>query len=179
MQLLSSVASLDRGIAAYPSQQKKVDSIVSELEGLGRRPVQLEDRGEGMAALDGAPFSAPIPPSLASPLPARVGIHKARFCPCTGRWRLLYSSAFGSGSLGGRQPGPPAAIVPFSIGQVQCTASPGPQRGPWSPVPQGDLFRAFSNLQSSSHSLDPPLSGPSEAACCPLGRCFKTSTPIT
>lgn len=35
-----------------------------------------------------------------------------------GRWRLLFSSAFVSGSLGGRRPGPPVGFLPFSLGQV-------------------------------------------------------------
>ncbi|KAH7316220.1 hypothetical protein KP509_21G083500 [Ceratopteris richardii] len=35
-----------------------------------------------------------------------------------GRWRLVYSSAFASGSLGGMRPGPPAGASPFTLGQV-------------------------------------------------------------
>ena len=35
-----------------------------------------------------------------------------------GTWRLVYSSAFASGSLGGFRPGPQAALVPITIGQV-------------------------------------------------------------
>ncbi len=35
-----------------------------------------------------------------------------------GRWRLLYSSGFSSGSLGGRRPGPSFAAGPFTLGQV-------------------------------------------------------------
>lgn len=36
----------------------------------------------------------------------------------SGTWRLIYSSGFNSGSLGGRRPGPPAALVPTVLGQV-------------------------------------------------------------
>jgi hypothetical protein len=36
-----------------------------------------------------------------------------------GRWRLLFSSAFASGSLGGARPGPPAGFGPFRLGAVQ------------------------------------------------------------
>jgi hypothetical protein len=36
----------------------------------------------------------------------------------TGTWRLVYSSGFNTGSLGGRRPGPPAALVPTILGQV-------------------------------------------------------------
>lgn len=35
-----------------------------------------------------------------------------------GRWRLLYSSGFASGSLGGRRPGPSFGSGPFTLGQV-------------------------------------------------------------
>lgn len=35
-----------------------------------------------------------------------------------GRWRLIYSSAFASGSLGGRRPGPPVGRLPLTLGQV-------------------------------------------------------------
>uniref|UniRef100_A0A0D6R652 Plastid lipid-associated protein/fibrillin conserved domain-containing protein n=1 Tax=Araucaria cunninghamii TaxID=56994 RepID=A0A0D6R652_ARACU len=36
-----------------------------------------------------------------------------------GRWRLVYSSAFASGSLGGFRPGPPTGRLPLTLGQVQ------------------------------------------------------------
>lgn len=32
-----------------------------------------------------------------------------------GTWRLVYSSAFENGNLGGSRPGPPAGLVPFSL----------------------------------------------------------------
>jgi hypothetical protein len=32
-----------------------------------------------------------------------------------GTWELLYSSAFGSGNLGGSRPGPPNAMTPISL----------------------------------------------------------------
>lgn len=35
-----------------------------------------------------------------------------------GRWRLLYSSGFNSGSLGGRRPGPSLGSLPLTLGQV-------------------------------------------------------------
>ena len=40
--------------------------------------------------------------------------------PCTmdlfdGTWELLYSSAFGSGNLGGARPGPPNALTPVRL----------------------------------------------------------------
>lgn len=41
-----------------------------------------------------------------------------------GVWRLVYSSGFNSGSLGGRRPGPPAALVPAALGQVYQRIEP-------------------------------------------------------
>ena len=46
-----------------------------------------------------------------------------------GRWRLLYSSGFTSGSLGGRRPGPSFASSPLTLGQVWQDISVGEQRG--------------------------------------------------
>ena len=36
----------------------------------------------------------------------------------SGTWRLVYSSGFSSGSIGGRQPGPTASLLPARLGQV-------------------------------------------------------------
>lgn len=36
-----------------------------------------------------------------------------------GRWRLVYSSGFVTGSLGGQRPGPPVGrLLPLTLGQV-------------------------------------------------------------
>lgn len=40
-----------------------------------------------------------------------------------GTWRLVYSSAFSRGGLGGSRPGPPPALVPFKLGQVRKTTN--------------------------------------------------------
>ncbi|CAG9467351.1 unnamed protein product [Pedinophyceae sp. YPF-701] len=45
-----------------------------------------------------------------------------------GRWRLVYSSAFGKGRYGGRYPGPTAGLVPFRLGQVYQRIQLGPMR---------------------------------------------------
>eukprot|EP00245_Coleochaete_scutata_P006535 TRINITY_DN21002_c0_g1_i1.p1 TRINITY_DN21002_c0_g1~~TRINITY_DN21002_c0_g1_i1.p1 ORF type:complete len:300 (+),score=39.19 TRINITY_DN21002_c0_g1_i1:54-902(+) len=36
----------------------------------------------------------------------------------SGRWRLVFSSGFSSGSFGGRRPGPPVGRLPLTLGQV-------------------------------------------------------------
>ena len=39
-----------------------------------------------------------------------------------GRWRLVYSSAFSSRTLGGSRPGPPTGrLLPITLGQVSST----------------------------------------------------------
>lgn len=39
-----------------------------------------------------------------------------------GRWRLVYSSAFSSRTLGGSRPGPPTGrLLPITLGQVRET----------------------------------------------------------
>lgn len=35
-----------------------------------------------------------------------------------GRWKLIYSSAFSSRTLGGSRPGPPVGRLPITLGQV-------------------------------------------------------------
>lgn len=41
-----------------------------------------------------------------------------------GRWRLVFSSGFATGSLGGQRPGPPVGrLLPLTLGQV-CAVSP-------------------------------------------------------
>lgn len=38
-----------------------------------------------------------------------------------GRWKLIYSSAFSSRTLGGSRPGPPTGrLLPITLGQVSC-----------------------------------------------------------
>lgn len=38
-----------------------------------------------------------------------------------GRWKLIYSSAFSSRTLGGSRPGPPIGrLIPITLGQVCC-----------------------------------------------------------
>ncbi|PSC69468.1 putative plastid-lipid-associated chloroplastic [Micractinium conductrix] len=91
-QLVHMLASLDRGAAATDDQMDRVDALVRRLEALGG-PVTLSwDRSAA-----GGPSSMAL---------------------LDGRWRLLYSSGFSSGSLGGRRPGPSFGGGPFTLGQV-------------------------------------------------------------
>lgn len=45
-------------------------------------------------------------------------ILQANMARLGGRWRLLFSSSFAGGNLGGARPGPPAALFPLQLGQV-------------------------------------------------------------
>lgn len=41
-----------------------------------------------------------------------------------GKWKLIYSSAFSSRTLGGSRPGPPTGrLLPITLGQVSCNSS--------------------------------------------------------
>ncbi|KAI7839444.1 hypothetical protein COHA_006845 [Chlorella ohadii] len=91
-QLVSMLASLDRGAAATEDQAQRVDNLARRLELLG-----------------GAV-------SLGWDKPAGGG--KPGMALLDGRWRLLYSSGFTSGSLGGRRPGPSFGSLPLTLGPV-------------------------------------------------------------
>lgn len=42
-----------------------------------------------------------------------------------GRWKLIYSSAFSSRTLGGSRPGPPTGrLLPITLGQVRTLLNP-------------------------------------------------------
>jgi len=81
--LLRCLAGLDRGVAAFPTDQRRVDDAATALERSAQPSPQL---------------------------------NAAQVDDLGGRWRLVYSSGFGSGSLGGRRPGPPPPAAQF--GQV-------------------------------------------------------------
>ncbi len=89
--LLASLASLDRGVAATGDDVTRVDNLARQLEVAG-----------GPVVLDWAAGGAGRP---------GMGL-------LGGRWRLVYSSGFAGGNLGGRRPGPPAALFPLSLGAV-------------------------------------------------------------
>ncbi|GAB5360356.1 hypothetical protein AAMO2058_000620500 [Amorphochlora amoebiformis] len=83
-EILSLVASLDRGLAASPDDAVKVDDMALNLE---------RDNAVDF-----------VSPEAMSKL--------------KGKWRLVYSSGFTTGSLGGTRPGPLAAITPLRLGPV-------------------------------------------------------------
>jgi len=93
MKLLAAVSSLDRGLAANAKEARDVDDIAGQLERL-EGPVNL-DWKTSRSSPDTSPMDR-----------------------LAGTWRLIYSSGFNSGSLGGSRPGPPAAFVPLILGQV-------------------------------------------------------------
>lgn len=91
-QLVSMLASLDRGAAATEDQAQRVDNLARRLEVLG-----------GAVALGWEKPASGGKPGMAL---------------LDGRWRLLYSSGFTSGSLGGRRPGPSFGSLPLTLGPV-------------------------------------------------------------
>ncbi|GLI63443.1 hypothetical protein VaNZ11_006334 [Volvox africanus] len=100
VSLLAALSSLDRGLAANAREAGEVDGLCSRLEALGG-PVTLLPMG----ALSG-------------------GADEVSRDLLAGTWRLIYSSGFNSGSLGGRRPGPPAALFPTILGQVYQRIDP-------------------------------------------------------
>jgi hypothetical protein len=76
----------------------------------------------------------PAPDPLRSALPTWPAADggKPSMAQLDGRWRLLYSSGFTSGSLGGRRPGPSFASSPVTLGQVFQDISVGESKGRWS-----------------------------------------------
>jgi hypothetical protein len=90
-QLVQAVAGLDRGLGASLREARAVDALARRLE----RAAPAADGGD-----DGNDSAAPLGPLA------------------PGCWRLIYSSAFGGGSLGGSRPGPPAALTPLVLGGV-------------------------------------------------------------
>jgi len=84
-EILSLVASLDRGLAASANEAERVDELAKKLE------------------LEGAAVDF-----ISSESRERL----------RGNWRLIYTSGFTTGSLGGTRPGPLAAFTPLALGQV-------------------------------------------------------------
>ncbi|CAI5942383.1 unnamed protein product [Closterium sp. NIES-64] len=122
--ILRLVAPLDRGIAASPQQAKEVEAAVALLE-LAAAPLDFsppppveEDHIGGMASrarAEGKPLTGETDMGVAV---KGIGRGVSRdLALLDGTWRLVYSSGFVSGSLGGLRPGPPAG-GPVSIGQV-------------------------------------------------------------
>lgn len=67
------------------------------------------------------PIAQPTPPHLTHLLlwfSLAAGGGKPGMALLDGRWRLLYSSGFTSGSLGGRRPGPSFGSLPLTLGPV-------------------------------------------------------------
>lgn len=93
VQILAAVASLDRGLAANLRESREVDSLCRRLEDVA------------------GPVTLKWATSRSSP-------DQSTMDKLAGTWRLIYSSGFNGGSLGGSRPGPPAALVPTILGQV-------------------------------------------------------------
>ncbi|WIA18350.1 hypothetical protein OEZ85_009815 [Tetradesmus obliquus] len=93
VKILAAVASLDRGLAANMREASEVDKLCARLE---------EAAG---------PITLRWSTSRSSPDASTMD-------KLAGTWRLVYSSGFNGGSLGGSRLGPPAALLPTVLGQV-------------------------------------------------------------
>ncbi|KAL3130849.1 hypothetical protein ABBQ38_000181 [Trebouxia sp. C0009 RCD-2024] len=105
LRLMECIAGLDRGFAANSFAAMQVESAALALTEQSQ-PVQLS----WTAASDQKDKDKEDKPSGLAQL--------------SGTWRLVYSSAFSSGSIGGRKPGPPASLLPARLGQVYQVISP-------------------------------------------------------
>lgn len=77
-------------MAATSDDVIRVDNLVAQLESLGGPVVLGLSDDSGRSGMD----------------------------LLNGRWRLVYSSGFAGGSLGGARPGPPSALVPLTLGAI-------------------------------------------------------------
>lgn len=83
--------------------------LQSAVSGLNRGLVANEDD------LRKADEAAKELESVAGPVDVQAEIDKLQ-----GRWKLIYSSAFSSRTLGGSRPGPPIGrLLPITLGQVR------------------------------------------------------------
>lgn len=96
LKLVEVLASLDRGVAATREQQQVVQDLCRQMEAEAGAVVLSWEKTNGKK------------PSMAA---------------LDGRWRLIYSSGFASGSLGGARPGPSIPLSPLKLGQVSTEAA--------------------------------------------------------
>eukprot|EP01025_Chloroclados_australasicus_P065631 TRINITY_DN8942_c0_g2_i1.p1 TRINITY_DN8942_c0_g2~~TRINITY_DN8942_c0_g2_i1.p1 ORF type:complete len:318 (+),score=22.19 TRINITY_DN8942_c0_g2_i1:53-1006(+) len=90
-RLFREITGLDRGLAAIGDQPQQIEQIVEELVAFsGKTQLNWTTGIQEYSTMD----------------------------ELQGVWRLAYTSAFTSGSLGGRQPGPPAAFIPLILGSI-------------------------------------------------------------
>eukprot|EP01023_Acetabularia_acetabulum_P017671 TRINITY_DN1885_c0_g2_i2.p3 TRINITY_DN1885_c0_g2~~TRINITY_DN1885_c0_g2_i2.p3 ORF type:complete len:303 (-),score=23.81 TRINITY_DN1885_c0_g2_i2:1593-2501(-) len=92
-RLLREVVGLDRGLAATGSQPQIIDGLVRELTDM-----------EGKVNLN---WKTSVEHQNYSTMDELQGV-----------WRLAYTSAFTTGSLGGSRVGPPASIFPLILGSI-------------------------------------------------------------
>lgn len=105
------VAGLDRGVAASEEEVQRVLQAVEALEA----EASLRSFQEG-PPLPGTPSSST---SSSSSDEGPYGLEAMQ-----GLWRLVFSSGFAAGSLGGLRPGPPTGRLPILVGQVSPSSLP-------------------------------------------------------
>lgn len=96
-------------IASQVPLDKCVDHLQSAVSGLNRGLAASEDD------LKKADEAAKELESCAGAVDLAADLDKLQ-----GRWKLIYSSAFSSRTLGGSRPGPPTGrLLPITLGQVR------------------------------------------------------------
>lgn len=117
MRQLISKAALDEVSVIYPSETRQATAeaiasfkfnLLSAVSGLNRGLAAGEDD------LRKADDAAKELESAGGPVDLPADLDKLQ-----GRWKLIYSSAFSSRTLGGSRPGPPTGrLLPITLGQV-------------------------------------------------------------
>eukprot|EP00850_Spirogloea_muscicola_P019951 SM000203S06127 [mRNA] locus=s203:56327:57859:- [translate_table: standard] len=103
----AAAAALPRAAAPARRRRQQWPGAAALLAGLDRgvaaEPEQASKVGEAARRLEAAGEPVALPGDLGK---------------LQGRWRLVYTSGFESGSLGGLRPGPSFVRLPFTLGQV-------------------------------------------------------------
>ncbi len=100
------------GLMCHGTEPQPNSSGQTDLE------IRLHDHDQGLKVKKGCARCEDVSWDLRLRLFAGGDGDKSTMSLLSGTWRLVYSSAFASGSLGGFRPGPQAALVPVTIGQV-------------------------------------------------------------
>lgn len=112
-RIISGVENLDRGFEANDDDRLNVENLVQQLEEEAGPVILLKnieryvnEKTVTEPSIAGSESSRP-----------RDSWYKS-LSTLEGRWKLIYSSGFIGGNLGGRRPGPPKDLLPIKLGDV-------------------------------------------------------------